>query len=204
MARPVLEHRRAYGAIAVDQYTLHPSRYQDEDDENDIIVEPIKETRYDRAREAVRQKEAKLNEAMAAGRKDIAVLVAQLGQARKRLDVEIDRSRDDNARKWEGIDEWRAGEGRATYNSKRRKKRALPNDDLSHLTPEQRKQRKDEQRLDWKFMDRKRKAGWTEPQITAAMITRLAEREAKRAQETEIERQTAVMEADKNFGMFSP
>ena len=172
------------------------SQDEDDDDGPEIIYEPVRYTPYDRRREELRDlqaKRSKLDPATPAHL--IAVLDRQIAQAQERFDAEKQRALDNGWRKWRGVDEWRAGAGRDKYNSSRRKVRVQPNEDLSDLTPEQKAQRRKDQRADNNWINSRRAKGWDELQIRIAFAERVANRTRQRADE-------AALAANPDYGRF--
>lgn len=133
--------------------------------------------------------------------KQLVILAPLIERAQARYAREIERGKDDAYRKRRGIDDWRAGEGREEYNAKRRD-RPEPNADLSALSPEQKKRRKQDQTNDAKFIKRCREDGWPEERIQAELVARVHKREADRAEKAQADDEDARMKALPTFGMF--
>lgn len=185
----------------------NPAESQDDYDNEGPIYEPVKLTAYDRRRNELRELEAKRDaikskaELTAEDQTRLAVLAPLIDKAQARFEREGKLALDDTYRKRRGIDDWRAGAGRDEYNAKRRN-RGEPNADLSELTPDQKKRRKQDQTNDGKWMKRCRVDGWPEARIQAELVVRIRQREADRADTAQIADDEAEMKADPNFGMF--
>ena len=185
----------------------NPPESQDEYEDDEGRIWPVvKLTPYDKRRAELRELEAKRDailsksEQTSEDQKRLAVLAPLIDKAQARFEREGKRALDDTYRKRRGIDEWRAGEGREEYNAKRRD-RPEPNADLSALSPEQKKRRKQDQTNDAKFIKRCRADGWPEARIQAELVVRIREREAERAAKAEVDADTAVMMKNPNYGM---
>ncbi len=171
----------------------------------EIIYEPVKLTAYDRRRAELRDAEEKRDViAVLPGRtqaeeKQLVILEARVAKAKERLDSEVKRGSDDLWRKRRGIDSWRGGEGKELYNASRRQSRRAPNERLTDLTPEQKAQRKKDQRSDANWKKARAAKGWSEDQITAALAVRIEARLASRSPEAE---GSSEMERDPTYGMF--
>lgn len=176
---------------------------ESQDDDCEIIYHEPKLTRYDRAyldrRKYQTERDAILANPVRSDSDTRRLLV--LEHAIEKACAAMKRAEGDVSRRQEGIDEWRAGEGREVYNAKRRK-RGMPNDDLSELTPEQKKQRKLDQTADSKWLDRRRNDGIPEHRIQAEFVARVQEREAKRAGRTEADAEEADMKKLPHYGQF--
>jgi hypothetical protein len=162
----------------------NPAESQDEyEDEEGRIWPRVKLTPYDKKRIALRDLEAKRDAITAKG--DLTNEDRPLiEKAQALFDREGQRAKDDVYRKRRAIDEWRGGEGREEYNAGRRD-RPEPNADLSGLTPEQKKQRKQDQTNDSRWGNRKRADGWPEPRIQAQLAARIRHREAERIKQVQ-------------------
>lgn len=187
----------------------NPSEPQDEYEDDEGRIWPVvKLTPYDKRRAELRDLEAKRDailsksEQTAEDQKRLTVLAPLIDKAQVRFDREGARALDDTFRKYRGIDEWRAGEGREEYNAKRRD-RPEPNADLSELTPEQKKQRKLDQTADSKWLKRRRADGWPEARIQAEFAMHVRKREADRAEKAQADAGEAEMRASPFFDMFS-
>lgn len=185
----------------------NPSESQDDYDNEGPIWDEVKLTPYDKRRAELRDLEAKReailskSEQTAEDVSRLAVLAPLIDKAQARFDREGKRALDDTYRKRRGIDEWRAGEGREEYNAKRRD-RPEPNADLTALTPEQKKRRKQDQTNDGKFIKRCRADGWPEARIQAELVVRIREREAERAAEAQVDADETKMKSGPTYGMF--
>lgn len=196
-AVPILETPR--------QLYQTPELSQEEIEAERIYEEPAYKSRYDRIFVKTRKLEAEwkdLQDDPTATPEQKSELSAKVAAARLQLKKELKRGLDDVARRHEAIDEWRATVGREQYNAGRRKTRTTPNERLMHLTKEEKAQRKKDQSAEINWCARQRKAGKTEQEIAVALITWRAERHAKRAQEVEIAKQVAEMEAQPGFAQF--
>lgn len=129
----------------------------------------------------------------------LVVLEYRIQKARERLDEEKRRDGDDGWRRRRDVDSWRAGEGRELRNASRRAVRAHPNENLSHMTPEEKDRHKRDQRADANFKKRQIAKGVTEPAIQAALALRRQQRACERLAATEAENS---MLRDPTFGMF--
>lgn len=113
---------------------------------DEVEVVPVSsgghQTPYERAFQQLREAEAALA-ATAIDDPSRNELLAEVARARRTMRTEAERAVDEN---WQGrrkTDEWRAGEGRDTYNAIRRKVRDRPNTPravLAAMTPEERKE----------------------------------------------------------------
>ncbi|WP_417278397.1 hypothetical protein [Celeribacter sp.] len=166
------------------------SAFQDPDpDDEDVIFEPVKLTRYDKALIRLREREAKRDAILSKGelsvedQRRLLVTNETIASAQRELEKASERAKDDNARRQESIDEWRkTDEGKLIRNAKRRKVRDQPNNDLSHLKddPEKLAQYNRDKRSDANWLKRKRDKGIPEHVIRAAYALRLEERQKER------------------------
>jgi hypothetical protein len=180
-------------------------------DEDDCVVirDPVKLTAYDRSRENLRSLETK-RDALAAlalptpeDQKRLATIERQVENARKRFAEEAKRGLDDVWRKRRGIDEWRkTEEGKTQRNESRRRVRSKPNEDLSGMTPEQRKQHENDLDADNKWMKRQRKKSVPEAEILAALAERVEKRNSKRAAMNQAAGERTEMEQNEHYGKF--
>lgn len=179
----------------------NPAESQDDYDNEGPIYEPVKLTAYDRRRNELRELEAKRDaikskaELTAEDQTRLAVLAPLIDKAQARFEREGKRALDDTYRKRRGIDDWRAGAGRDEYNAKRRD-RGEPNADLSELTPEQKKRRKQDQTNDTRWMKRCRVDDWPEARIQAELVMRIRQREAERAAQVQGDAEKAAYDAE--------
>jgi len=118
----------------------------------------------------------------------LAVLEYRIRKAKERFEEEKRRDGDDGWRRRRDVDSWRSGEGRELRNSSRRKVRDKPNEDLSHMTDEQKEERKRDQRADGNFVKRREAKGAAAADIQAELIVR--------------QQQGNPMTNDPTFGMF--
>lgn len=176
---------------------------ESQDDDCEIIYDEPKLTRYDLAyldrRKYEAERDAILAKPVRADSDARRLLV--LEHAIEKAKAAMKRAEGDVSRRQEGIDDWRAGEGREVYNAKRRK-RGQPNDDLSDLTSEQKKRRKLDQTADSKWLDRRRKDGIPEPRIQAEFAARIRQREADRAAKAQEDAEEATSRVDPRYGML--
>jgi len=172
-------------------------------DDDSYVFEPaiIKFTPFDRRLKELRDLQEKREVLLTQpdNQRQLAVLDYQIRNAQDRFDTEQKRDADDAWRRRRDIDDWRSREGREIRNASRRKVRSKPNEDLSHLTPEQKEERKRAQRADANFIKRRREEGMPEADIQAALALRQQERDAKRNATADVERQLAT---NPTFGMF--
>lgn len=172
-------------------------------DDDTCVFEPavVKLTPYDRRRLELRALQEKRDELLTHPGNDrrIAELGYQIENAVQRFEKEKRRSTDDDWRRLRDIDDWRSRSGRELRNASRRKVRSKPNEDLSHLTNEQKIERKRFQRADANFCRRLEKKGLSQADIQAALLVRQQQRDTKRDAEADIERQLATNPA---YGMF--
>lgn len=153
-------------------------------DDDTYMVEraPIKLTPYDRRLKEFRDLSEKRNELASHpdSQRRIAQLDLLIEQAQKRLEIEKERSTDDAWRRRRDIDDWRSRDGKDLRNASRRKVRSKPNEDLSHLTPSEKEQRKRDQRADANFIKRRELEGMSAADINTALLQRQQERVGKR------------------------
>jgi len=172
-------------------------------DDDTYVFEPavIKLTPYDRRRQELRALQDKRDELLLYpdSQRRIAELDHQIKEAKERFEKEKGRSTDDDWRRLRDIDDWRSRDGKELRNASRRKVRSKPNEDLSHLTPEQKEERKRLQRADANFIKRQEQKGVSEADVQAALLVRQQQRDAKRSAAAEVERQLATNPA---YGMF--
>lgn len=152
-------------------------------DGDTYVFEPavIKLTPYDRRLKELRELQDRREELLTYpdSQRRVAELDYQIKRAEERFEMEKKRSIDDSWRRRRDIDEWRSRGGRELRNASRRKVRNKPNEDLSHLSPEQKLDRKRIQRSDANFVKRKRKAGVPAFDIQAALLDRQLRRETE-------------------------
>ncbi|EYR81962.1 hypothetical protein [Shinella sp. DD12] len=172
-------------------------------DDDTYVFEPavINLTPYDRRRQELRVLQEKRDELLThpESQRRIAELDYQIKKAEDRFEKEKKRSTDDSWRRRRDIDDWRSRGGREIRNASRRKVRIKPNEDLSHLTPEQKEERKRDQRADANFIKRREQEGMSEANIQVALLRRQQERDARRNAMGEAERQLAT---NPTYGMF--
>lgn len=179
----------------------NPAESQDDYDNEGPIWPEVKLTAYDRRRNELRELEARRDAIQSKGelgdrdRQTLAALAPLIDKAQARFESEGKRALDDTYRKRRGIDDWRAGAGRDEYNAKRRD-RGEPNADLSELTPEQKKRRKQDQTNDTRWMNRCRVDGWPEARIQAELVVRIRQREAERAAQVQGDAEKAAYDAE--------
>lgn len=181
------------------------------DDDGEIVVEKSAQSRYDKAFTRQREIEGKIAaltgkpELTAKERRDLALLEDRLTRAKDRMAKELERDQDDNARRQNNIDLWRAGEGREDYNANRRKTRPTPNAprvDRSTMTPEEKKDRDRDQVKASQYRAKKRNAGWSEDQIAEGLVIYMAERIRRRNAERGLKTEHQIMmEAHSFAGM---
>ncbi|SFI83987.1 hypothetical protein [Celeribacter neptunius] len=70
-----------------------------------------------------------------------------------------------------------------------------------NLSPEE-KQAKSDQSSDNRFRREKKKAGWSEERIQAALVIKQEARQKKREAKAQADAEQAALEAQKNYGMF--
>lgn len=129
----------------------------------------------------------------------LAELEYQIREAKKRFEEETRRDGDEGWRRRRDVDSWRAGEGRESRNASRRKVRAKPNENLSHLTAAEKEERKRGQRADRNFVKRREANGASASDIQAELIVRQQQRNSMRQAESEEVNQKM---SDPTFGMF--
>ncbi|RNF34008.1 hypothetical protein [Paracoccus methylarcula] len=132
-------------------------------------------SRYDRANNHYRDCRHRLEKAEANGAAPgvIATLSYETEKARAKMIEEHDRADDPEIREREKIDAYRlTDEGRERYNASRRKG-DKPNANLSHLTPDQKKKRKNAQKSISKWA-RGQKGKLSEEEIAAEVTRREA------------------------------
>lgn len=172
-------------------------------DDDSYVFEPaiIKFTPFDRRLKELRDLQEKREVLLTQpeNQRQLAVLDYRIRNAQERFDTEKKRDADDAWRRRRDIDDWRSRDGREARNASRRKVRSKPNEDLSHLTPEQKEQRKRDQRADANFIKRKEQAGMPQANIQAALLLRQQQRDAKRRASEEMERDLATNPA---YGIF--
>ncbi|MBL4928010.1 hypothetical protein [Fuscibacter oryzae] len=191
-------------AVKPQVQSLPALPYQGPDaDDPDTIIPEVKLTRWDIARANLREAEAKRDTILAKPvRADgDARRVLLLDHAIEKAKAAMKRAEGDVSRRQEGIDDWRAGEGRAVYNAKRRK-REQPNADLSSLTTEQKDQHGKDRRSDANWFRRQRENGIPEPRIQAEFAARIQKREADRAAKAQEDAEEATSRVDPRYGMF--
>lgn len=164
----------------------------------DVIFDEVNLTRWDKASRKLRELQAK-RDALPPDYPPhlVAALDQQITFARDALK----RAEGDVSRRQEKIDEWRADAGREEYNASRRKVRDNPNADLSNMTEAVKRQRKQAQINDSKWLARRRDAGIPEAQIQAALVERIRIREAKRLDRTQADAEQAALEALPGYGI---
>lgn len=175
-----------------------------------VIWEPIKLTRYDKARMRVSELESERD--ILLGKGDLSVEDHQrltkitgylLPSANSKFQKEAKRALDDQARRFDSIDEYRkTEEGRASYNTKRRKVREEPNNDLSGMSEAERKQYDLDKDSDRKWQSRQRKKGVPEKTIRAELAARIQKRETERDCKVRSEIEEREMRNLDTFGMF--
>lgn len=172
-------------------------------DDVTYVFEPavVRLTPYDRRIRKLRALKEKRDELLK--RPDDQRRVAQLDylikEAEERFEKEKKRDADDGWRRLRDIDNWRSRGGKELRNANRRRVRVKPNEDLSHLTAEQKEQRKRDQRADANFIKRQQAKGLAVSDIQAGILLRQQQRERKRVAATEAESATARNPA---FGIF--
>lgn len=179
----------------------NPAESQDDYDNEGPIWPEVKLTAYDRRRNELRELEARRDAIQSKGelgdrdRQTLAALAPLIDKAQARFEREGKRALDETYRKRRGIDDWRAGDGREEYNAKRRD-RGEPNADLSELTPDQKKRRKQDQTNDTRWMNRCRVGGWPEARIQAELVVRIRQREAERVVTVQGDAEKAAYDAE--------
>lgn len=156
----------------------------DDDDTYEVIRDtPKSSTPYGRAFRRLRELEAQREKAIP-GSDEYHALSGPLAEAKRRFKIEGKRALDDEWRKRHGTDEWRTGVGRDEYNASRRKVRDKPNARLADMSPEERKQHKQDQDADRKYIRRTKAAlrvkGLSDNEIEVAIEAGLAKLHAKR------------------------
>lgn len=172
-----------------------------DDDTFTFIPAQIRLTPYDRRLRELQDLEEKYEELSKHPNNErrLAGLGYQVRKAKERFEEEKRRDADDGWRQRRNTDAWRAGEGREIRNASRRKVRSKPNEDLSHLSAEQKDERKRGQRADANFIKRRVEEGMSEADIQIALASRQQERTAKRATKSQVEQSLAENPA---YGMF--
>lgn len=172
-------------------------------DDDTYVFEPavIKLTPYDRRLKELRNLQDEREELLthSGNQRRITELDYLIQKAQERFDKERKRSTDDAWRRRRDIDGWRSGNGRELRNASRRKVRSQPNEDLSHLTPEQKDERKRDQRADANYRHRLEKKGLSGADIQVALLLRQQRRDAKRSASVEVEHHRATNSA---YGVF--
>lgn len=186
---------------AKEKRTIHGVTFQAPNpDDEDVIIEPVRQTRYDKARSRLRELEAKREAILAQSetcdedKMRLLELSKNIRTAKERFDKASERAKIDIARRQESIDEWRKTDaGKAIYNASRRKVRDQPNNDLSHMQndPVKLAQYRRDKRSDANWIKRRRDKGIPEQDIRAEYVLRLEERQRKRG-----------LEELPNFGLF--
>lgn len=172
-------------------------------DDDTYVFEPaaIRLTPYDRRLKELRDLQDKREELL--GYPDSPRRIAELDyliqKAQKRFDTEKKRSTDDEWRRRRDTDDWRSRDGRELRNASRRKVRSKPNENLSHLTSEQKEQRKRDQRSDANFIKRREQDGMPQDNIQAALLLRQQERGAKRMMSEQLDCDLATKPAHGSF-----
>jgi len=172
-------------------------------DDDTYVFEPvvIKLTPYDRRRQELRALQEKRDKLLThpESQRRIAELDYQIKKAEDRFEKEKKRGTDDSWRRRRDIDDWRSQDGRELRNASRRKVRSKPNEDLSHLSPEQKEERKRDQRADANFIERQKAKGLAASDIQAGLLLRQQQRENKRLAVAEAEN---AMARNPAFGIF--
>ncbi len=175
------------------------------DDSNDdtftFIPPQIKLTPFDRRLKELRELQEKHEQLSKQPNKErrLAEVEYQLRNAKDKFEEEKRRDGDEAWRKRRGIDSWRSGEGREARNASRRKVRAKPNEDLSHMTDEQKKEHKRDQRADSNFIKRREASGASAADIQAELAARQQRRANNRQAVSDAGNDMA---AHPDFGMF--
>lgn len=113
---------------------------RNDDDAYAFIPATIKLTPYDRRLRELRSLREKRELAISSNdQRRMAELDYQIKKAEERLEEEKRRDADEKWRRLRDIDDWRSRNGRASRNAGRRKVRNKPNEDLSHMTPAQKR-----------------------------------------------------------------
>ncbi|TGN68282.1 hypothetical protein E4L95_01990 [Paracoccus liaowanqingii] len=186
---------QAFNARKSPNYT-----FQDPDpNDPDVIMPEVKLTRWDKASRKLRDLLAK-RDALPAdhAHHTAAILDHQIVRARQA----VKSAESDLTRKREGIDEWRAGDGRELYNANRRSGKGTPHADVGTMSFEQRRQHDKDGAADRAWRARCRKAGWSEIKIQAEFVVRVRAREAKRAAAAQANNEQTYLEQNPVFGMF--
>ncbi|WHA42961.1 hypothetical protein [Agrobacterium larrymoorei] len=172
-----------------------------DDDTFTFIPAQVRLTPYDRRLRELRIWEERYDELAKHPNNErrLAGLGYKVREAKKRFEEEKRRDADDGWRQRRNVDVWRAGEGREIRNASRRKVRSKPNEDLSHLTAEQKKARARGQRADANFIKRRTREGMSEADIEVALELRRRERIAKLATKSLVDRPLAD---NPGYGMF--
>ncbi|TNM60547.1 hypothetical protein [Aliirhizobium smilacinae] len=172
-----------------------------DDDTFTFIPPQIRLTPFDRRLRELRELQERYEELARQPNKErrLAELKYQIREAKKRFEEEKRRDGDENWRRRRDVDSWRSGEGRELRNSSRRKVRDKPNEDLSHMTDEQKEERKRDQRADGNFVKRREAKGVAVANIQAELIVRQQQRNSMRQAALETEN---PMTSDPYFGMF--
>lgn len=172
-------------------------------DDDSYVFEPaiIKLTPFDRRLKELRELQEKREVLLEKPdhERQLATLDYMIQVAQKRFDKETKRGSDDAWRRRRDIDDWRSREGRELRNASRRKVRSKPNEDLSHLSAEQKEERKRGQRADANFIKRRMEEGMSDAEIQIALALRQQERAAKLATKSPVEQPLAQNPA---YGMF--
>lgn len=172
-------------------------------DDVTYVFEPavIRLTPYDKRLKELRALEQKRDELLKRpyGQRRVAQLDYLIKKAEDRFEREKERGADDDWRRLRDIDEWRSRDGREIRNTSRRRVRIKPNEDLSHLTTEQKEQRKRDQRADANFIKRQEAKGLAVSEIQAGLLLRQQQRERMRGAATEAE---SAMSRNPAFGNF--
>ncbi|MGO7050596.1 hypothetical protein [Rhizobium leguminosarum] len=173
---------------------------RNDDDAYAFIPATIKLTPYDRRLRELRSLREKRELAISSNdHRRMAELDYQIKKAEERLEEEKRRDADEKWRRLRDIDDWRSRNGRASRNAGRRKVRNKPNEDLSHMTPAQKEERKRDQRADANFIKRQEAKGVAASDIQVWLMLRQQERDRKRGAAAEAE---CGMASNPTFGMF--
>lgn len=172
-----------------------------DDDTFTFIPPQIRLTPFDRRRQELRALQEKYEELSEQPNRErqLAALDYLVRRAKERFEEENKRGLDDGWRRRREVDSWRSGEGRELRNSSRRKVRDKPNEDLSHMTDEQKEERKRDQRADGNFVKRREAKGAAAADIQAELIVRQQQRNSMRRAAAEAGN---PMTSDPTFGMF--
>lgn len=149
----------------------------DEEVEYEKIYAEPQLTPYDKARLDVAACKAQLDE-LELGTEEYHAAMRELGNAKRTLKTEVYRGSDDGWRKRRAIDVHRSGNGREEYNASRRK-RHTPNKQLTKMTAEQKENHRKAQKAENAWINRMKRNGWSDEQITAGMAKRQAKRLTK-------------------------